>query len=167
MKLCISLHGNALGKSINPSVLPLDMNKVIKLTWFSSFSKATNLKEGKLWIQTSCTLLKNWPCVTSCLLQRGWVCTLDCAFYELIYEFLNKKKCEQGFEFMIRIRCLNIVLLFIHTYIQLSVYQKVSILFICTNVNLYYNYLIKKGNLLWHFLLAMKYSKSENKIISN
>ena len=27
---------------------------------------ATGLEEEKLWIQTCCTPLKNWPCVTSC-----------------------------------------------------------------------------------------------------
>ena len=33
--------------------------------------KATNLGEEKLWIQTSCTLLKYWPCIMPCPWWRG------------------------------------------------------------------------------------------------
>ena len=36
---------------------------------------ATSLWEGKLWIQTSTILLKNWPSVTFCLWWRGLVNT--------------------------------------------------------------------------------------------
>ena len=34
---------------------------------------AMGSKEDKLFIQTNCILLKNWPCVIYCLLQEGLV----------------------------------------------------------------------------------------------
>ena len=54
----ILLHTNALRKSINPFVLPSTMDNMIEQIRFFGFGKATTL-EGKLLIQTSCTLLKN------------------------------------------------------------------------------------------------------------
>ena len=54
-------------KGINPSLLLASLLCVnsgaeclpLKL------GEATDLGEGKLWIQTGCTLLKNWLCVAS------------------------------------------------------------------------------------------------------
>ena len=34
--------------------------------WLFSIGKTTSLRNRKIWIQTNCTPLKNWPCVTSC-----------------------------------------------------------------------------------------------------
>ena len=40
---------------------------IVGQTRFFSLGEATSLGEGKLWIQTCQTLLKNWLCVISCL----------------------------------------------------------------------------------------------------
>ena len=53
---------NTLGKGMNPIILP----PVVGQTRFFSLGEATSLGEGKLWIQTCWTLLKNWPCAISC-----------------------------------------------------------------------------------------------------
>ena len=51
---------------MNPIILPPAMGKIEGQTVFFSFGKATSLGEGKAWIQTCWTPLKNWPCVISC-----------------------------------------------------------------------------------------------------
>ena len=53
---CVSLHANAFGKIMNPS-LPshLSYGLIVWLIGFFSLGKATSL-EGKLWIQTKLTL---------------------------------------------------------------------------------------------------------------
>ena len=61
----ISLWANALGKGINPSHLLPAMGKIVGHIGFYSPDKATSIREGKLWIQTSSTLLKNWLYHTS------------------------------------------------------------------------------------------------------
>ena len=48
---CISLSTNTLEKGMNPIILPPVMGKL--QTRFLSLGEATNLGEGKLWIQTS------------------------------------------------------------------------------------------------------------------
>ena len=73
--ICFSLRASVLGKGTNPFVLSLAISKIIRQTGFFNLNKITIRSEGKLWIQTSCTLLKNWPCVASCLWRRGWVNT--------------------------------------------------------------------------------------------
>ena len=40
-----------------------------------SLRTAIDLGDGKLWIQSSLTLLRNWPCVASCPQGRSWVNT--------------------------------------------------------------------------------------------
>ena len=51
-----------LGKGMNPPIL-LSHKRIIKQNGFFSFSEATRQREWKIWIKTSCTLLKNWLCV--------------------------------------------------------------------------------------------------------
>ena len=46
-------------------------------TGFFSLVWATSWGRGKLWIQTSCTLLKNWLYVTPC---PGWICLVNTYF---------------------------------------------------------------------------------------
>ena len=55
-RLC-SLYINDLEKGMNPFVLHQDMSK----TQFFNQDKITSLGKGKLWIQTSCTRIKNGP----------------------------------------------------------------------------------------------------------
>ena len=59
-----------LSKAMNPFLLPWSIDKIIGQTELFRLGL-----EGELWIQTSCTLLKNWPCIIFCLWQRGWVNT--------------------------------------------------------------------------------------------
>ena len=47
----------------------------VTLTGLFSLDTTRVLEECKLWIQTSCILLKNWPYVTSYLWRRVWVNT--------------------------------------------------------------------------------------------
>ena len=63
---CFSHSTNIFGKSMNPIILPPAMGKIVGQTGFFSLVEATSLGEGKLWIQTCYTPLKNWPCVISC-----------------------------------------------------------------------------------------------------
>ena len=49
---CISHWTNTIGKGMNPIILPLAMGKIVGQTRFFSLGEATNLGEGKLWIQT-------------------------------------------------------------------------------------------------------------------
>ena len=62
---CISHSTNTLGKGMNPIILPPTTGKIVGRTRFFSLGEATSLGEGKLWIQTCKTPLKNWPCVIS------------------------------------------------------------------------------------------------------
>ena len=68
----ISFHSNALKKGISLSVLPqwwVNSKKDSALSpWLSNYHQ-----KRKLWIQTSFTLHKNWPCVTYGLWWQGWV----------------------------------------------------------------------------------------------
>ena len=49
---CISHSTNAIGKGMNPIILPPAMGKIVGQTRFFSLGEATSLGEGKLWIQT-------------------------------------------------------------------------------------------------------------------
>ena len=51
---------------------PLSYGEIIRQTEFFSLGWTTSLREGKLWIQTSFALLKNWLCVTSSRWWNGW-----------------------------------------------------------------------------------------------
>ena len=51
---------------MNLIILPPAMGKIVGQTRFFSLGEAISLGEGKLWIQTCETLLKNWPCAISC-----------------------------------------------------------------------------------------------------
>ena len=74
--VCVLLRANTLWKSMTPSAVTTSASSygwIVGLTWFFSFNRETNLKEGKLWIQIRLTPLKNWPCVIFCLVWRGGV----------------------------------------------------------------------------------------------
>ena len=64
--VCISHSVNTLEKSMNSTILS---PAIVEQTGFFIFGWETSL-EGKLWIQTSCILLKKF-----CLWRRGWVNT--------------------------------------------------------------------------------------------
>ena len=57
-------------KSIHLSLLITSYNLIVRLTGLFSHTMTTSLEEGKLWIQISCTLLKNWFCIASCIWWR-------------------------------------------------------------------------------------------------
>ena len=63
-KSCISHSANTLEKGMNPTRLPWALGRQTRLF---DLGMATSLGEGKLWIQTSYTSLKNWPCVATWL----------------------------------------------------------------------------------------------------
>ena len=53
--VCISHSANTLRKSINPTILLLPvMSKIVGQSVLFNFGMATSLREGKVWIQTSC-----------------------------------------------------------------------------------------------------------------
>ena len=68
---------------------------------------ATSL-EGKLWIQTSCTPFKNWPCVKSCFRWREqkFDRKVKLISYRQTQEYIKKKKNRQ-FLLLILIFSLN------------------------------------------------------------
>ena len=55
---CISNRTNSHGKGMNPNILPPAMGKIVEQTGFFNLGLATNLGEGKLWIQTCYLHLK-------------------------------------------------------------------------------------------------------------
>ena len=63
-----------------------------------SFSKATNVRAGKRWIQSSTIPLKNWPCVTSFSGKMGWVNTFRDSFRSVVVNVLVYDIQERVFE---------------------------------------------------------------------
>ena len=59
--IAFSQSTHNLGQGMNPIIL-----SPVGQTGFFSLGEATSLREGKVWIQTCKTPLKNWPCVISC-----------------------------------------------------------------------------------------------------
>ena len=81
---------------MNTSVLP-QLWQLVGLSGFFSLDKATSLEKEKLWIQTSCTLLKNWPCITFNLWQQS--CVNECIhtlihiqIYIYIYIYIERER---------------------------------------------------------------------------
>ena len=70
---CISFCANTLGKGMKPITLASSYEQVVGQTELINFGMTTNLEEAKVWIKTSCTLVKNWG--VFCLLWRGWINT--------------------------------------------------------------------------------------------
>ena len=68
----ISHSTNTLGKGTSPTI--------VGQTGLFNLDMATAIGEEKLWIQTCCTPLKNWPCSGSCLRE---------GVGKYIYYFLN------------------------------------------------------------------------------
>ena len=54
----VYFRANALLKGMIPTLLALGSGLTVEQTGLSSIDKATSLREGELWIQISCTLLK-------------------------------------------------------------------------------------------------------------
>ena len=66
--VCLFDSTNAFGKVMNQCFLPHTLSLWVnsRADWFFFIlGLATSLKEIKLWIQNSFTLLENWPCFTS------------------------------------------------------------------------------------------------------
>ena len=75
MQIATAFYADTFLKGMNPSSpSQLSVNKQTGLAWWWKPAK-----EKKNWIQTNCTLFKNWPCVTSCLWWRAFL------FYLLSY----------------------------------------------------------------------------------
>ena len=53
---------------------------------------ATSLSDGRLWIQTSFTQFKNWPCIASCPWKRGLVNTHFLRSPKIHHLFYRQKK---------------------------------------------------------------------------
>ena len=69
--VCISHCVNTLGKSMHPTINQPQLG-ANGADWALSLCYGNH---GKLWIQTSYTLLKNWPCFISCCWKKGWTNT--------------------------------------------------------------------------------------------
>ena len=66
---CVSCHSNVLEKGPNLSLLTqLSVNN--RVSWLFNLGKTTSLGEWKVWIQTSCTLLKNIHLVSILMVER-------------------------------------------------------------------------------------------------
>ena len=68
-------------------------------TGFFSLGKATSLWETKLWIQTSCTLFKDWTCVTYYLTGIASKLTLCCilTIAEGLSKYLQRQSRCNGY----------------------------------------------------------------------
>ena len=87
---CISYHANTLVKDMNTSMLPYRYGWRIGQRGFFDLDLATSL-EGKFWIQTSCTPLNSWPCITSSSWRRSWVNMIFMLVSEIHYSNLKRK----------------------------------------------------------------------------
>ena len=70
----VTFRVNTFAKGMNPYSTPA-ANQIGGQTGLFKIGTATSLEEGKLWIQTSCTPLKNRSCFASTLCRKNWVNT--------------------------------------------------------------------------------------------
>ena len=69
---CVSLRAHALRKCMNPSLLPLAIDKFKGRLGSLALERQPNF-EKENWIQTSSTSFKNWPYVSFCPWWKSWI----------------------------------------------------------------------------------------------